>query len=127
MAHVLLVEPDRPLAETYRQALLDAGHSVVPCASAQAAILAADQKFPDIVIAEMQLTEHSGIEFLYELRSYQEWQDIPVIIHSQIPAGEFASNWQLLKDSLGVSSYLYKPLTSLRSLLQAVEKQLVNA
>jgi DNA-binding response OmpR family regulator len=124
MAHILLIEPDRILAETYGKLLVDRGHSIIPCASAQAAILAADQQQPDVIILEVQLVEHSGIEFLYELRSYAEWQDIPVIIHSQIPAGEFSANWKILRDNLAVAAYLYKPLTTLQRLLAAVEAQL---
>ena len=127
MAHILLVEPDRVLAETYRSTLESAGHDVVPCASAQAAIFAADQRKPDIVILELQLIEHSGIEFLYELRSYQEWQDIPVLIHSQVPAGEFAANWQLMRHRLSIAEYLYKPVTNLRTLLRRVEHNLAAA
>jgi DNA-binding response OmpR family regulator len=127
MAHIVLLEPDRILAETYRKILNVEGHTVVPCASAQAAIMAADQQQPDLIILEMQLIEHSGIEFLYELRSYAEWQKIPVIIHSHVPAGEFAANWNLLKDHLGVAGYLYKPLTSLRNLIKTVEHQLQGA
>lgn len=124
MAHILLVEPDRILAETYGQVLKSAGHKVVPCASAQAAILAADQRKPDLVIIELQLIEHSGIEFLYEFRSYSEWQSIPVVVQSQVPATEFALNKRLLKDELGVCAYLYKPLTSLQQLLKTVKTQL---
>jgi DNA-binding response OmpR family regulator len=127
MSHILLIEPDRVLAETYRQLLVDEGHDVVPCASAQAAIMATDQQKPDLIILELQLIEHSGIEFLYELRSYEEWQNIPVIIHSHVPAGEFAANWQLLRESLGVENYLYKPLTTLRRLRKAVHTQLAPA
>jgi two-component system response regulator CpxR len=124
MAHIVLLEPDRILAEIYRRTLERDGHSVTPCASSQAAILAVDQRPPDAIVLEVQLIEHSGIEFLYELRSYQEWQDIPVIIHTQVPAGEFAANWQLLRSELGISSYLYKPLTSLQRLQQVVSGQL---
>ncbi len=124
MACILLLEPDRLLAQTYRQALMVAGHSVVPCASAQAAILAADQQMPDLVLLELQLIEHSGIEFLYEFRSYLDWQHIPVLLHSQVPAAEFSGNWQMLRDELGVTAYLYKPATSLRQLLSAVTEQL---
>ncbi len=67
MAQILLIEPDRLLAETYAQSLTGGGHRVVACAGAQAAIHAADQDCPDIVILELQLVEHSGVEFLYEL------------------------------------------------------------
>jgi DNA-binding response OmpR family regulator len=121
MSQILLIEPDRVLADTYRSALHSAGHKVLMCASAQSAIFAADSRKPDIVILELQLIEHSGIEFLYEFRSYPEWQDIPVIIHSNVPPAEFAQSKQILEKALGIDGYYYKPLTSLRTLLRAVE------
>lgn len=117
---ILLIEPDHVLARTYGQALQDAGHEVVIEPTAQAAISAADADQPDLIILELQLVEHSGIEFLYELRSYSDWQAIPVIIQSQVPPAEFTDNWQLLQDELGIQAYLYKPRASLRDLLQAI-------
>jgi DNA-binding response OmpR family regulator len=124
MARVLLIEPDRLLAGTYAEALTVAGHKVVACAGAQAAILAADQKRPDAIILELQLIEHSGLEFLYELRSYPEWQNIPVIIQSGVPPTEFSDGGSLLESELNVKTYLYKPRTSLRQLLKTVTEQL---
>jgi len=124
MATILLLEPDRVLAETYHQALQQVGHKVVPCASAQAAIIAADQIKPDIVVLELQLVEHSGIEFLYEFRSYQDWQSIPVIINSFVPVAEFKSNNKVLSSELGVVDYLYKPSTNLATLLKKVARSL---
>jgi DNA-binding response OmpR family regulator len=124
MSQILLIEPDRVLAETYRQALLGAGHRVVCCASAQAGIISADQHRPDIIVLELQLVEHSGIEFLYELRSYPDWQDIPAIIHSHVPPSEFTTSRQLLRGQLGVKTYLYKPNASLRDLTAAVHEYL---
>lgn len=122
MASILLIEPDRILAETYTRTLHAAGHDVIPCASAQAAIMAADKMQPDIVILELQLIEHSGIEFLYEFRSYLDWQHIPVLAHTNVPAGEFAASAQLMKDELGIAAYLYKPKTSLKALLKQVSQ-----
>ena len=121
MSQILLIEPDRVLAETYRQALLGAGHVVVCCASAQAGIISADQHRPDVIILELQLIEHSGIEFLYELRSYSDWQDIPVIIHTNVPPSEFTLSKKIIKDQLGVRTYLYKPQTNLTQLLREVK------
>lgn len=115
--NVLLVEPDRVLAKTYAEALNRADHHVVAAATAQAGIEAADAFKPDVVILELQLVEHSGIEFLYEFRSYSDWRQVPVLIHSQVPATEFTENSALLKNELGVQAYLYKPHTSLRELL----------
>ncbi|MDB5170117.1 MAG: Signal transduction histidine kinase [Candidatus Saccharibacteria bacterium] len=117
---IVLLEPDKVLANTYRQALTQAGHKVVMCATAQAAIFAADELKPDLVIMELQLTSHSGIEFLYEFRSYDDWTAVPVIVLTNVPAGEFSDCWSLLRDQLGVQGYHYKPLTSLRTLLRAV-------
>lgn len=117
---VILLEPDKVLADTYRQLLLQAGHKVVMCASAQAAIFAADDFKPDVVVMELQLTGHSGIEFLYEFRSYDDWSEIPVVALTNVPAGEFGGSWELLRDQLGVRAYHYKPLTSLRALLRSV-------
>jgi len=108
MANILLIEPDRVLADTYGQALTVAGHHVVAAATAQAAIQAADAMEPSLVILELQLVEHSGIEFLYEFRSYLDWQ--------------FNNSRELLKDELGVQLYLYKLHTSLRELLAHVRQ-----
>lgn len=122
---VLIVEPDRVLADTYAQALRQLDFVTKTCATAQAGVHACDTDTPDIVVLELQLVEHSGIEFLYELRSYPDWQSIPVIIQSHVPPGEFADNWQLLKDELGVVTYLYKPQSTLKDLQQSVQAQQV--
>lgn len=117
---IVLLEPDKVLADTYRQVLMHDGHKVVMCATAQAAIFAADELQPDLIIMEMQLTGHSGIEFLYEFRSYDDWTSVPVVVLSNVPAGEFSDCWNVLKEQLGVEHYHYKPLTTLRTLLKTV-------
>jgi DNA-binding response OmpR family regulator len=119
MSHILLLEPDTILAQTYQQALAQQGHHITWCASAQTAIDVVDTERPDIVILEPQLANHNGIEFLYELRSYTEWQSIPVIIHSLIKF-QNQTAWQ----SLGVHTYLYKPHTSLATLQQTIGRAL---
>ncbi|HEX7368327.1 MAG TPA: hypothetical protein VF261_01570, partial [Candidatus Saccharimonadales bacterium] len=81
-----------------------------------------DAAAPDLVILEMQLVSHSGVEFLYEFRSYPEWQRVPVLVHSVVPPGEFQGSRQLLCEHLGVERYLYKPRTSLAKLLRTVDE-----
>jgi DNA-binding response OmpR family regulator len=120
MIRILLIEPDKILSDIYNETLSAIGYEVRAVVGAQSAIMACDNKTPDIIILEIQLTEHSGIEFLYELRSYSEWQSIRAIIQSQVPPSEFAQSWQLLKDELGVSAYLYKPQTTLSQLINKV-------
>ncbi len=122
-SRLLLIEPDRVLAATYKRALTaDREYMVMKANGAQAAVRLADIKTPDLVILELQLIAHSGIEFLYEFRSYSEWQNIPVIVHSMVPFAEFRHSWELMTHELGVVSYLYKPDTSLAHLVEAVRE-----
>ncbi len=120
MAYILLLEPDPKLAGLYASALRLRQHEVVVVATAQDAIRAADTTKPDVVVMELQLTAHSGIEFLYEFRSYTDWRAVPVIVVSHVPPTEFATSSQLLK-RLGVSAYHYKPRTDLRTLTHAID------
>jgi DNA-binding response OmpR family regulator len=120
MARVLLIEPDRVLARIYGEYLRQAGHQTLIAATAQSAIHAADDVQPDIVVLEIQLVAHSGIEFLYEFRSYTDWQNIPVIVLSNVPPAEFNQSAEMLRHELGVQSYRYKPHTSLKQLLQSI-------
>ena len=124
MAKILLIEPDRILAETYAQAILAAGHQVAVAPGAQSGILVADQFQPDLAVIELQLAGHSGIEFLYEFRSYADWQHVPVIIQSQVPPREFQASLELLQNELGVQDYLYKPHATLKDLISRIHQYL---
>ena len=96
MAEILLIEPDRVLADSYVRALQSAGHEVNAASGAQAAILAADAIQSDLVVMEIQLVEHSGIEFLYVFRSYIDWREVPVLLHTNVPPAEFDGSRELL-------------------------------
>lgn len=120
MADILMLEPDALLGNMYREVSEHSGHTFRRVVSAQQAVYAVDEREPDVIITELQLVAHSGIEFLYELRSYAEWQHIPVVIHSLVPPCEFDDSMQLLRNMLGVRLYLYKPHTTLQMLLRAV-------
>lgn len=122
MAQVLLIEPNRVLGQTYHRALTTAGHRVYTCATAQSAILSADEVCPDVVVLELQLVAHSGVEFLYEFRSYADWQTVPVIVHSQVPAAFFGNSNSAITKQLGIAEYFYKPNTSLQTLLRAIDE-----
>jgi len=115
-----MLEPDAVLADVYSQALALDGHVVRRTVTAQDGVFKVDELRPDLILVELQLVAHSGIEFLYELRSYGDWQTIPVIVHSCIPPTEFEDSAQLLRELLHVRTYLYKPQTTLKALLREV-------
>lgn len=120
MANVLLIEPDAVLGKTYRQALEHAGHLVAVAQAAQPALNAAEDFGPDIVVLELQLATHNGVEFLHEFRSYSEWQDVPVIVHTNTAPHLLALVGEALRRDLGARAVLYKPRTSLRQLIRTV-------
>ena len=122
--NVLLVEPDYIMASSARVALETIGHTVSVASAGQQAIDAMDTTTYDAILLEPQLGLHSGVEFLYELRSYSEWRDVPVVIWTMNRHFLHASYERALKH-LGVRQVLYKPLTTLHKLTR-VTNQLVS-
>lgn len=118
---ILLIEPDTKLANIYIGALERVGHKVARVTTAQSGVTVADIRKPDVVIMELQLATHSGVAFLYEFRSYADWLDVPIIIHSVIAPTNMQQYAQAFAE-LGINEYLYKPTTSLRKLVSAVEQ-----
>ena len=123
MTRVLLIEPDRKLARTYLLALEAWGHTVDWAGHAQDAVLAADANLPDIILVELQLTAHSGYEFLYEFRSYAEWQAVPVVLLTYV-APHAANITAAHMERFGIVQCLYKPAVTLVQLRRAVEQAL---
>ncbi|MHB1865088.1 MAG: response regulator [Candidatus Saccharimonadales bacterium] len=122
MSRVLLIEPDKPLANIYSSALKRYNYLVTIARTSQEAINMADIVTPNIILLEIQLAGHSGVEFLYEFRSYAEWQSIPILIHTSVPFTELQNSWGLLNEHLGVSGYMYKPEINLERLVTNVNK-----
>jgi DNA-binding response OmpR family regulator len=120
MTKILLIEPDILLAQSYAKALEVNGYDVSLATTAQSAITVCDKINPGAIVMELQMANHNGIEFLYEFRSYPEWQDIPVIVLSMIPPVEFKVNSVLWKE-LSIKDYLYKPHTTLSKLVDSIQ------
>ncbi len=119
--NILLIEPDTKLAGIYQSALEQAGHRVIWAHHAQDAVHSADEVKPDLALLELQLTAHNGIEFLYEFRSYSEWQEIPVLLLTLVTPASLMITEKIMK-VLGIVGCLYKPATNLKQLLSAVEE-----
>jgi DNA-binding response OmpR family regulator len=117
--NILLIEPDVKLAGIYQAALQQAGHTVHRASAAQEAVHEADNSKPDIVVLELQLAKHNGVEFIYEFRSYSEWQNVPIILLTMVPPHSLGITAEMLQQ-LGITDCLYKPATNLRKLVEAV-------
>ena len=123
---ILLIEPDSILGEVLKSALGGVGFKVSHVLTAQEAVIEADNITPDLVILELQLVSHSGIEFLCEFRSYPDWDRIPVVIYSRVPIAEFGLSQDGIAEELGVVTYLYKANNSLTDLVRVVNEQLAS-
>lgn len=123
---ILLVEPDVVQARVIRQYLESNGQEVTVRRTAQTALDAIDQHVIDLAILEPQIGLHNGVEFLYELRSYPEWDKTKVILHTSNPAVQ-ADEFQQAFKLLGVEDILYKPQTKLADLLRRVNTLLKAA
>jgi two-component system, OmpR family, alkaline phosphatase synthesis response regulator PhoP len=121
MSRVLLIEADYPLAQTAKQYLRSQGHSVRWQPDPQSAVNSADKWHPDIIVLDLVLGSHNGVEFLYEFRSYPEWLTVPIIIYSSLSPQAMVGSEAALSD-LTISAYLYKPDANLAVLSNAIAK-----
>jgi DNA-binding response OmpR family regulator len=123
VARILLLEADHMLASNFCGYLKNLGHEVIWELDPQAAIEVADKKQLDAIIVDLLLATRSGIEFLYEFRSYPEWQKLPVIIFSNIVAEEMNACLKAF-EHLNIAAYHYKPTTTLAQLGKSLERAL---
>ena len=126
MAQVLLIEPDMLLAQNIIEYLGGLGHDIVWQVDAQSAISSADDISPDVVIVELQLASHSGVEFIYEFRSYGDWANVPIIVLSSLLEGDPGTNNELWR-LLNVTGYHVKSETRLQYLGRTINSVLTGA
>ena len=100
--------------------MVNAGENAYIAQNAQKAISMIDELKPSVIILELQLSGHSGIEFLHEFRSYEDWTNIKVIIHSSVPKTSLNLDARIWRQ-LGIYKYLYKATTSLDRLVDSVK------
>lgn len=125
--NIVCIEPDVVLAKAYKKVFSkNSKGAVVLCLDPQAAIEQIDTKKPDVIVMELQLAPLSGFAFLHELRSYEDFNDIPVVIYSSVPKESFSSNTTTWK-TLGVNKYFYKATDSVQKVAAYVHGMAAHA
>jgi two-component system response regulator MprA len=74
---ILVVEDDEAIADAVRRALRQAGHEVRTAADGVAALEAADEFVPDLVVLDLGLPRLDGVEVAQRLRAES---DVPILI-----------------------------------------------
>lgn len=122
---LLIIEPQTVTQSILSELFVDF-HVVFVSNASEAIESASEIQHIDAVILDLSLGGHSGLEFLYEFRTYTDWNSIPVIIYSSIALSDEVVGsraWQ----QLGVSQYLYKPQTNLEQLFESVQKFILKS
>lgn len=107
MAHILIVDDDQVVGETFARMLTLSGYRVTTVQSVDAALTATSGETPDALILDMRMPIVSGLDFLRLLRRDSRLREIPVAIVT----GDYFLNEPVLAEmrSLG-ATIRYKPL-----------------
>ena len=111
---ILLIEPDQRTAHDMA-VYLHRQHHVRVAGDGQAAIQLIDAERPEVIVLEPAMPAHNGVEFLYELRSYDDLLDIPVVLFSSLSPDQLGLDARQQRQ-LGIAHICYKPRTSLKQL-----------
>jgi len=107
VAHILIVDDDQVVGETFARMLTLEGYRVTSVQDPQAAMDAAGSDPPDAMILDMRMPVVSGLDFLRQLRRDARLRETPVAIVT----GDYFLNEPVLAEmrSLG-ATVRYKPL-----------------
>lgn len=117
---LIIVEPDQNLCKSYKRALKQK-FDIKFCFSAEETLEELAHKLPDLIVIEMLLPLHNGIDILYDLQSYSDSKDVPVVINSYLSKDDLSISEEQF-NQLSIYSYLYKPQTTPKKLLVELEK-----
>jgi len=127
MKHVLLVEDDLWLQDMYSRPVSElSGVTTHVASSASEALERLDSQDIDLIILDMFLQDHNGMELLHEIASYDDTRNIPVIVLSAVHKHDFAMSPKRWRQ-YNVIDHLYKPDVKPVDLSAIVTKHLVKS
>lgn len=103
MAQVLLVEDYPGIRQTYRAALVAAGHDVELAADGQEALEAVSHSSPDVILLDLLMPNMDGLEFLRRYRPHDH-PHTKIIVFTNLASPELAKEAL----DLGASQYVIK-------------------
>ena len=107
MAHVLIVDDERDLAELIDFNLRAAGFSTSVASTGELALGAARQERPDLVLLDLMLPDVSGVEVCRQLRAHATTRDVLIVMLTA--RGEEADRVRGFE--VGADDYVTKPFS----------------
>lgn len=121
-AKVMVVDDDEALLQTLGWILREKGYTVVPVSDAADLMAKLEQERPDLVLLDIMMPGVDGLELLEQIKTDEQWRDIPVLMLSSMPPEDAT----VKAFTLGASDYIAKPFR-VRELLARVEVRLKHA
>ena len=103
MGHILIVDDDAQLRQSFEKLLTAEGHTVRTAASGEAALAAVRSSLPDLVIMDVRMPGMSGLEAFKVMHEMEP--KLPVIIMTAFGTTETA----IEATKLGAFEYVLKP------------------
>jgi CheY-like chemotaxis protein len=120
---VLLVEDNPFIQRMYGRAFQEAGLTVLTASDGTTVVDLTLQEHPDIILMDVMMPNHNGLETLKDLKANEQTRNVPVIM---ISAYEEPS---LMQESLqlGANRYLLKSAVEPSTLLAHMHEDVKNA
>lgn len=123
MKKILVAEDDQFLANAYRVKLTKAGFEVQMARDGQEALTALQTFTPDLILLDLIMPVKDGFTTLQELKANPAWQQIPVIVASNLGQTEDMEKSR----QLGAADFVIKSDLSLDSVIEKINNLLSPA
>jgi DNA-binding response OmpR family regulator len=116
---ILVVDDQQEVLDEIALVLKAANFACQCCTTAEAAIAAADENPPDLIISDMNLRGHSGLQMCEQMQQHAALAEVPVMFLSGTQTADIIRR----SDAVGSTYHLRKPLDG-QVLLELVDKAL---
>lgn len=117
---ILIIEDDSFLVKAYQLRFEKEDMNVQVAITGTDALLRLKQTPPDVVMLDLMLPGVSGFDILAAIRKLSSWENVPVVILSNLGQPE---DIQRAKD-LGATDYIVKANTKINDIADVVKKYL---
>ena len=116
MAKILVAEDDKFLANAYRIKLVREGYDVKICYDGEEVFRSLENYTPDLIILDLIMPRMDGFLVLEYLKKTEKWENIPVIVVSNLGQSEDI----VRATKLGAEDYMIKTDLSMKNLAEKV-------
>jgi nitrogen regulation protein NR(I) len=118
MGHILIVDDDAQLRQSFEKLLTAEGHTVKTASSGEGALAAVKEAVPDLAIMDVRMPGMSGLEAFRAIHEIEP--KLPVIIMTAFGTTETA----IEATKLGAFEYVLKPFENIQDILALISQAL---